>query len=135
MLTENEFYERYSSFEKEKLFEIILNKDGYQENAVFAAKRVVFNKNFSNELAELIASHQASTIDRQSMELEIFTQKAEYYAKAVKFKKENNVINIRTSEIIRFEAALQNESIDYFSEDKNVDAFMAHFPTHSYFFS
>jgi len=134
MLNENEFYERFSAYEKEKLFDIIINKDRFQKNAVLAAKRIIVNKNLSNELVDLIESLEVKKNDEESMAKEIIAQKADYYANALKLKKENNHINIRTSEIIRFEAALQKESINYFSEDRNVDAFMAHFPTHAYYF-
>ncbi|MGL1889964.1 MAG: hypothetical protein OCD76_25860 [Reichenbachiella sp.] len=134
MLTEIEFYDRFSSYEKEKLFDIIVNKDNFQQKAVFAAKRIIINKNLSNELADFVSSHEVKKSDEESLELDTIEQNAEYYSKAVRFKKENNYINIRTPEIIRFEAALQEASIDFFTEDKNVDAFISHFPTHTYYF-
>jgi|GEM_PF-4153243 len=134
MFTEEEFYLRFKSYEKAKLLEIISNRENFQENALKATLRLIKEKGLEEDLIELLNSIKEEESLVASEEFLNTQKNYEFYSKAVQFKKENNYIDIRTSEIINFEAALANKEIDYFSEDKNIDAFRALYPTHRYYF-
>ncbi len=134
MLTEEEYYQRFKDYDRNKLFEIISNRDNYQEKALKATLRVIKSKGLEDDLTKLLESIKFKDEQTEEKELDEIIANSEYYSKAVRFKNENNFINIRTSEIIKLESALDKNGIEYFSEDKNIDAFMALYPTHRYYF-
>lgn len=134
MLNEDEFYNRFKSYEKDKLFEIIRTRENYQDKALRATLRLIKEKGYEEDLAILLNSLKEEENRVASEEFQNTQENFEFYSKAVQFKTENNYIDIRTSEIIKFEAALANKEVDYFSEDKNIDAFRALYPTHRYYF-
>ncbi|MEM6830277.1 MAG: hypothetical protein AAF551_07150 [Bacteroidota bacterium] len=134
MLTEDEYYLRFKEYDRDKLFDIIKNRDNYQEKALKATLRLIEEKGLKEDLSELLDSLDA---EKERIEDEAFSEivvNGAFFSKAVKFKNENNYIHIRTSEILKLEAALSEADVDYFSEDKNIDAFMSLHPTHRYYF-
>ena len=121
------FYEKYIDYSKEQIFEILCNKDEYQQDAVKAATYYLRKNGWETELDKLLAREQ------QEYETEV-AEKAEYYSKEVEFRKDNNYYFIRPTEADAFEARLTEENIEYFKMDSNTDLFKIPYPAVVYYF-
>ena len=124
---ENEFYIKYKTFSKNKIFDILINKDDYQNDAVNAAKKIIRENNWDSELKEIIE------IQKQNYNNEI-AEKAEYYKNIIEFQKDNFYFNIKIADVPKFEAELIKENIDFYREDKNIGPQLDYFPTEKYYF-
>ncbi len=122
-----ELYERYQAYSKKQLFDILINKEDYQPDAVKAAERVVKENNWEEDFAELINELE------QEYQAGI-EEKAAYYKKAVEFKKDRISFEIKPSDIPKFEATLIKHDIEFFREDKYVGTQLDSYPTERYYF-
>ena len=122
-----EFYERYKTYSKHQIFEILRNKKDYQQDAVNAAEKILLDKNWKSDLLESISKEE------QIQQREI-DEKAKYYKKIVEFQTGKNYLNIRLCDVPKFEAALIKNNIDFYREDKNVGPQLDYYPTEKYYF-
>jgi hypothetical protein len=123
----NDFYNKYKTFSKNQIFDIVINKDDYQTDAVDAVILIVKENNWESEINDKIKKLN------QDYENEI-AEKAEYYNRVVEFQRDNFCFNIRISDIPRFESVLVKKNIDFLREDKNIGVQLDSYPTQKYYF-
>jgi hypothetical protein len=121
------FYEKYKDYSKNQLFEILTNKDDYQQEAVAAANYYLRKNGWDTELEKLL------TREQQVYETEVAEQ-FEYYSKKVEFRRDNNYYFIRPTETDVFEASLKELNIEYFKMDNDSDLFKIPYPALVYYF-
>ncbi|MFH0893443.1 MAG: hypothetical protein V2A54_03315 [Bacteroidota bacterium] len=124
---EDELYNRYKEYSKNQIFDILKNQNDYQDDAIRTAKRILREKNWTEE-------YESKQIKEQHEYEEEIAEKAEYYKKAADFQKDNYYFNIRTSDMPKLEAALLNNGIDFYREPKHVGVQLDSYPTEKYYF-
>jgi hypothetical protein len=130
----NEFYERFKSFGKEELMTIILNPADYQHDAVTAARQVIIDNRWTDELNQRLEELEKKQEEEQTAFEQEVIEKADYYRKVVEIKNERNSFFIRISHIPEFEAILAQRNIEFFREDKHIGPVIDTYPTQQYFF-
>jgi hypothetical protein len=121
------FYEKYKDYSKKQIFEILINKDDYQQEAVKAATYYLHKNGWDTELDKLL------TREQQEYETEEAAQ-SEYYSKKVEFRRDNNYYLIRPTETDAFEARLNELNLEHFKMDNNSDLFNIPYPALVYYF-
>lgn len=110
------YYDKYKDYTKNQIFEILSNKDEYQQDAVQAAIYFLRKNGWETELENLLYLKQ------QEYETEVAAN-IEYYSKEVGFRKDNNYYYIRPTEADAFESKLKEANIEYFKMDSDSDLF------------
>ena len=123
----NEFYDRYQAYSKEEIFEILKDKENYQQKSVEAATLILKEQDWEPELLEII--HKENEIYQTEIAV-----KAAYYQNVVEFKNDGNSFEIKTCDIPRFESSLITSNIKFFREEKHMGAHLDKFPTERYYF-
>lgn len=121
------FYDKYKDYTKKQIFEILTNKDDYQEEAVKAATYFLRKNDWDTEFDNLMTKKQ------QESETEV-SENVEYYSKKVEFRKDNNYYYIRPTETDAFEAKLKEANIEYFKMDNDSDLFKIPYPAVVFYF-
>ena len=122
-----DFYEKYKTYSKHQIFEILKNKNDYQPTAVKAAEVILKEKNWESEL--YVEINKENQIYQEEIK-----EKAEYYNKMVEFQNDKNYFHLRIADVPKFEAILTKNNIDFFREDKNVGVQLDTYPTETYYF-
>lgn len=129
-----DFYSVYKEFSKEQLLNILSSPENYQPEAIEAAKTIISERGWNNDLQQRkneIATEEAL---EELQEEEEIRGNAAYYKNAVSYKTHRNSFQIRITDIPRFEAALEEQNISFFREDKNIGAQLDTYPTQTYYF-
>lgn len=128
------YYDTYKNYNQDELFNIVLTPDDFQPDAVKAARQIIAEKKWSNDLKKrLEAVNKEEIIEQNNYEQEI-KEKAEYYKNVVEFKNEGNSFEVKIADIPKFESALAENGIEFFREDKNIGVQLDSYPTQTYFF-
>lgn len=129
-----QFYSRFKDYSQEQLFNMVLNADDYQAEALTVARQIIKEKGWTNDLDKQIEEINKKKLEEEDIEQQEIIEKAEYYKNIVKFKNDNNSFQIRIADIPRFEGVLVKEGIEFFREDKNIGVQLDSYPTQTYFF-
>lgn len=129
-----QFYNRFKNYNQNQLFNIVLNPDDFQLEAINAAKKIIAENNWTNLLDKKIEEANNEKIKQEEILLKEIAEQAEHYKNVVELKNENNYFQIRIVDIPKFEAALELNGIDFYREDKNIGGQLDHYPTQTYFF-
>ncbi len=113
----NKFYDRFNSYEKNKLFSIIISKDEYTEEAIDTAMYIITKNNWTTELNEIIKSIELENKQKEELDNIVITENLEHYQDYSDIKKQNNSYNIELTDVINFENELKNRQIKFFRED------------------
>ena len=121
-MTENRFYEVMNSLEKKELFKVLIQHEEYNQEAVEAAILVVKEKNYVQELKEIV----------EKMERKSNFEKSSEEAKSAKLANINlkNCIkfSISSSNQINFEGQLIKHNIEFYrSEGYNIDTLVMNY--------
>jgi hypothetical protein len=131
---ENSFYALYQKLRKEELIQIVVSVSDYQPDAIEAAKKVIAERKWTSDLQAALNRENLRIEEEKELYENELLEKAEYYQNAVRFKKENNRLEVRIGDIPKFEGALYEADIKFFREDKNPGLYLEHYPTQTYFF-
>jgi hypothetical protein len=130
----NSFYERYKHLGKEELIEIVLSPADYIPEAIEAARQVIIDNRWSQELAERLKQQTEIDEEEQKAFEEDVVEKADYYRRVVEIKSQNNYFFIRVSHIPEFEGKLVEHNIEFYREDKHIGPQIDNYPTQAYYF-
>lgn len=128
------FYERYQNYDADKLINIVLNPDDFQAEAVETAKKIIYEKNWVDQLNQRQEENKKFEIIANSIEEEDIENKARYYADLVDFQHNGFFIQVRISDIPKLEGMLDEHGIKFLREDKNIGVQLDKYPTQTYYF-
>jgi hypothetical protein len=131
---ETKFYDTFQNFSQEDLFKIIFEPENYRPDAVSAARQIITEKNWTNELNRQIEINNKKSAEEQELYEQEIKEKAAYYKNVVEFQNQRNAFQIRIADVPKFEAALSDQGIEYFREDKNIGVQLDSYPTQTYHF-
>ncbi|MES2838263.1 MAG: hypothetical protein V4667_12110 [Bacteroidota bacterium] len=129
-----QFNDRFKNYNQEELFKIVLTPADFQADAVSAARQLIAEKNWTDDLNKRIEAENKKYIEEQELLQQEIREKAEYYKDVVEFKNDNYSFQVRIADIPKFESALCDKEIDFFREDKNIGVQLDNYPTQTYFF-
>jgi len=113
----SEFYDLYNSFEQPELFDVLLNPDNYQPEAVECAKQVLREKRWTDAYSKVYAEKKVEQRQQDEEEQTNNVKLAEYYRKAVDIKMQHHRYSVLHGDGDRFEERLAALNIEYFKED------------------
>lgn len=128
------FYDTFKNYNQDELFNIVLAPEDFQSEAVIVARQIVSEKNWTNDLKKRLEEAKKTDIIEQEIYEQEIKEKAEYYKNVLEFKNDRNSFEVRIADIPKFEAALNDNGIAFFREDKNIGAQLDSYPTQTYFF-
>lgn len=128
------FYDTYKNYTQDELFKIVLSPDDFQPEAIIAARQIIAEKNWTNNLKKRLEEVNKEEIIEQEIYEQEIKEKAEYYKNVVEFKNDGNSFAVRIADIPKFESALNDNGIEFFREDKNIGVQLDSYPTQTYFF-
>ncbi|MEO8146977.1 MAG: hypothetical protein ABI723_05030 [Bacteroidia bacterium] len=128
------FYDTYKSFNKDELFKIVLSPDDYQPDAVIAAKQIIAERKWTDDLNKKLEERDQKETEEEKFYEQEVKEKAAYYKNVVEFKNQDNSFQVRIADIPKFEALLSRRNIEFYREDKNVGVQLDTYPTQTYFF-
>ena len=114
------FYKLYSGYSKQELFEVLLQPEDYQREAIDCAVQILVEKKWADEYDKLCEEHNAEQEKLADEENANNAKLAEYYRKAVDIKMQNHGYNVLHGDTDRFEERLDALNIDYFKEDSSL---------------
>jgi hypothetical protein len=130
----NAFYDKYLNFKKEELIKIVLTPSDYQHSAVIAARQVIEEKKWTDDLEnEIEVKQKKDKAENEQYEQDI-VEKAEYYKNIVEYKNQENSFQVRIADVPKFEGALEEKGIEFYREDKNIGVQIDTYPTQTYYF-
>ncbi|MFH0893331.1 MAG: hypothetical protein V2A54_02755 [Bacteroidota bacterium] len=125
---EEDLYERYKGYSKEQIFDILEDPGEYQEDAMKAATKVLWKNGWNEEFQEMLLFKEQQSVEETE-------EKAAYLKKASEFHNGNFFFDINSSDVMKFEAALDKEGIDFFKEEnKKTTVQFDTNPTEKYYF-
>ena len=128
------FQTHFTSFENEKLFNIILDPKDYQPQAIEAARALVKERGLENELNALLRKQTEEQEIQEQQDFDEVVEKAKYYKDLVEWRETGVSFNINTFDIPRFESELTNQEISFHREDKHIGVQLDTYPTQVYYF-
>ena len=129
-----DFYNRFSSFNNEKLLSIVLDPMNYQPDAIEVARVLLKERGLQNELDAMLSQQAADNEVQEQRQFDEVVEKTKYYKDLVEWRETGVSFNIRVFDIPRFESELANQEIAFHREDKHVGAQLDTYPTHTYYF-
>jgi hypothetical protein len=115
----SEFYDLYKSYDQQELFEILLNPDGYQPEAIECAKQILREKRWSADYQKALEIKKAEQDKADKVEQEDILEKADYYKRAVEIKMQHNAYSVLLGDTSKFEAKLSELNIEYFTDSQS----------------
>ena len=116
-----QFYELYNTFDKQELFDIIINAADYQPEAVECAIQVMHEKRWDNDYRRLLQAQEEQSKIKEEEEQEEILIKAEFYRKEIEIKMQHNGYSFRPASddlLQKFLEALADKGIEYFQESE-----------------
>lgn len=127
-------YEKFKYYNQEILFEMGFNSKNYKPEILEVVKQIIAERGlteiFEKELDEINKKRK----EEEEQYDEKIEEKANYYKNVVEFRNDGNSFQIRIADIPRFEAALNEQEIEFFREDKHIGIQLDTYPTQTYFF-
>ena len=134
-LVGNRFYPLFMHYKPKQLFEVIVKKNDYEEDAYVAAMALINEQNLQGSLQIVLNRNEEKKKQKEEEKIQKIKEKEEHYQQVSQFQDDGIVFSVSLDNGVEFEKRLNEEGIEYYRYDKISDFEVDALPTQNYYFN